>query len=131
MAQIKYNLGDLGKEVYSTNETIVGTWIDGKPLYRKVVDLNCPTCTRDGVYVDVSTDVSSLNIDYIMFKNINVFCTSYNCFMSYDRIDVAVNTGASVWYDITNKNIGVRSNSTTYNGGSITAIIEYTKTTDA
>lgn len=24
---------------YSTNETVIGKWIDGKPLYRKVVDL--------------------------------------------------------------------------------------------
>ena len=131
MAQIKYNLGDLGKEKYSTDETVIGTWIDGKPLYRKVINLNCPTCTRDGVYVDVNTDVSSLNIDYIMFKNVNIFCTSYNIFMSYDRIDIAVNKGAIVWYDITNKNIVARSNSTIHNGGSITAIIEYTKTTDA
>ena len=38
MAQIKYNLGNLGKEVYSTDETVIGTWIDGKPIYRKVID---------------------------------------------------------------------------------------------
>ena len=30
---------ELSKEVYSTNETVIGTWIDGKPIYRKVVDL--------------------------------------------------------------------------------------------
>ena len=39
MAQIKYNLGNLGKEVYSTDETAIGTWIDGKTIYRKVIDL--------------------------------------------------------------------------------------------
>lgn len=26
------------KEIYSTGETIVGTWIDGKPIYRKVIE---------------------------------------------------------------------------------------------
>ena len=130
MAQIKYNLGDLGTEKYSTDETAIGTWIDGKPLYRKVINLNCPTYTGSGAYVESSMDVSSLNIDYIMFKNINIFCTSYNCFMSFDRIDVATNKGAIIWYDITNKNIMARNNNTTFNGGSITAIIEYTKTTD-
>lgn len=26
-----------GQEIYSTGETVTGTWIDGKPLYRKVV----------------------------------------------------------------------------------------------
>ena len=29
--------GASGGEVYSTEETRVGTWIDGKPLYRKTV----------------------------------------------------------------------------------------------
>ena len=29
---------EIAKEVYSTNETVIGTWIDGKPLYRKVID---------------------------------------------------------------------------------------------
>ena len=24
---------------YSTNETVIGKWIDGKPIYRKVIDL--------------------------------------------------------------------------------------------
>ena len=37
MAQIKYNLGDLGKEVYSTEEIAIGTWIDGKTIYRNVI----------------------------------------------------------------------------------------------
>lgn len=28
--------GGTNKEVYSTEETVIGTWIDGKPIYRKV-----------------------------------------------------------------------------------------------
>lgn len=28
----------MAEEVYSTNEQRIGTWIDGKPLYRIVVD---------------------------------------------------------------------------------------------
>lgn len=130
MAQIKYNLGDLGKEVYSTNETVIGTWIDGKPLYRKVIDLNCPTCPRDGTYADANTDISSLNIDYIMFKNINVYSASANAFLSYDRLDVGSGGGAIVWYNIPSKSIMARHNRLVYNGSSIRAIIEYTKTTD-
>ena len=35
MAQIKYKLGDLSKEKYSTDEIVIGEWIDGKPIYRK------------------------------------------------------------------------------------------------
>lgn len=33
------NLSDnIGKEIYSTEETVVGTWIDGKTLYQKVYE---------------------------------------------------------------------------------------------
>ena len=28
---------EIAKEVYSTDEKVVGTWIDGKPIYRKVI----------------------------------------------------------------------------------------------
>ena len=129
MAQIKYNLGNLGTEVYSTNETVIGTWIDGKPLYRKVINLNCPKCSKEGTFADANTDVSSLNIDYIIFKNI--IRVSNNTVMNYDRVDVATKYGGMVWYNIANKCIMTRHNSMGYNGASITAIIEYTKTTDA
>lgn len=129
MAQIKYNLGDLSKKVYSTNETVIGTWIDGKPLYRKVIDLNCPTCPRDGTDDMANTDVSSLNIDYIMFKNINVILPS-NAITSYDRFDTILKLGAITWYDVANKCIITRHNRVDFNDSSITAIIEYTKTTD-
>ena len=32
-----------GGEVYSTEETVIGTWIDGKALYRKVVNFSVIT----------------------------------------------------------------------------------------
>lgn len=41
---------------YSTTEKIVGTWIDGKPIYRKVINYSVNT----GV---TSYDIASLNID--------------------------------------------------------------------
>ena len=43
MATIKTLIGNLKSstyDVYSTNETVVGKWIDGKPIYRKVVILS-------------------------------------------------------------------------------------------
>lgn len=128
MAQIKYNLGNLSTEKYSTDEQVIGEWIDGKPLYRKVINLNCPTCQTEGTFADAKTDVSSLNIDYIMFKNVNL--EKPNLIMSYDRIDINGNKGAVIWYDITKKNIIARHNRMVFNSASIIAIIEYTKTTD-
>lgn len=46
---------------YSTNELIIGTWIDGKPIYRKVVDFGAlPGNTQKGVNHGVQ------NIDIII-----------------------------------------------------------------
>lgn len=49
---IKYRSDTVLNNVYSTNETVVGRWIDGKPIYRKV--FQNPTS---------GTDVSSLKIE--------------------------------------------------------------------
>ena len=115
---------------YSTNEQIIGKWVDGKPLYRKVIDLNCPKCTKEGISADANTDVSSLNIDYIMFKYISAFCVSDNFIVPYDRLYVGTDSGALVWYDTAKKYIIARHNRVVLNGASIIAIIEYTKITD-
>lgn len=59
MAQIKYNLGDLGTEVYSTEEIAISTWVDGKPIYRKVIDR--------GSYKGAGNEsVANCNIDKII-----------------------------------------------------------------
>ena len=42
---------------YSTTETRIGTWIDGKPLYRKVFTITNPQSTNTNY-----EDVSNLNI---------------------------------------------------------------------
>lgn len=34
---------DASNHVYSTEETICGTWIDGKPIHRKVLTMKLPT----------------------------------------------------------------------------------------
>ena len=47
---------------YSTTEKIVGTWIDGSPLYQRTVTLTMPTVVTDGTKVLVNTDLSSWNI---------------------------------------------------------------------
>ena len=45
---------------YSTTETVVGTWTDGKPIYRKIIIEN----VSNGVS---SSDISNLNIKEIYY----------------------------------------------------------------
>ena len=61
MAQIKYNLGNLGKEVYSADETAVGIWIDGKTIYRRCIINNSSFYSGSNV---LSVDLS--NVDRII-----------------------------------------------------------------
>lgn len=53
------------KEVYSTDEQVVGTWIDGKPLYRKVVQFTSPANTY--TFTQVATGIT--NADYAFIEN--------------------------------------------------------------
>lgn len=54
----QYNTLGVPTVHYSTDEQVIGTWIDGKPLYQKTYSIN------ETIYnQDKSIDVSSLNID--------------------------------------------------------------------
>jgi len=59
--------------LYSTEEQVIGTWIDGKPIYRSVFETTTPS------NIDTPTDIldcSNLNIDHLIkldgFIKINV-----------------------------------------------------------
>jgi hypothetical protein len=104
--------------VYSTTETRVGTWIDGKPLYRKTI------------YSTAKTGSLGLsNVDFLRWKNFNAFVNNEYLFpdarsiSSTDKIDFFVNK--------TQKSFTLSLGSTwdskfTY----LVFDIEYTKTTD-
>lgn len=58
-------INEMTEEVYSTEEQLIGTWIDGKPLYRKVIVLENGTGTTSEKRYDFST-FGLNNIDMIM-----------------------------------------------------------------
>jgi hypothetical protein len=55
---------DVGNNNYSTEEQVIGKWIDGKPLYRKTITGNMPkTKNSAGVYAEyVQTGLSNCKI---------------------------------------------------------------------
>lgn len=104
---------------YSTDETVVGTWIDGKPIYRKVIkDINTSIPTKGWTLITNIDDIE-LVINSILFygdeNNTSFFANGTGNF------SVEVNTsnnGILLWN---------RVGSVTYIKA---AVIEYTKTTD-
>lgn len=108
-------------DVYSTSEVKTNkVWIDGKPIYRKVVDLgNMPNATTKRVahgITNVSTYISLrgiANIDTTMIFPLPFLSSSnLNITLEIQRTDIVIITD----YD--------RSSASGY------AIVEYTKTTD-
>ena len=106
---------------YYIEETVIGTWIDGKPLYRKVLS---------------STTISDSNVDITLPSNID--------FMSTDKVEIKAGDFSFFSDRYTNANDLIqifKYNATTLrvvlgsnwkgNFKSATIVIEYTKTTDS
>ena len=108
-----------GMNTYSTDEIRIGTWIDGKPIYRKVIARN------QSITNGTSIAVSSLNIDELIkigainqnqSSNFKFFGSYYDS--SSEKLNIHLNNNdIQVW-----SGTGVNYTSTIW--------IEYTKTTD-
>ena len=48
-----------GFNTYSTEEQVIGTWIDGKPLYRKVINSTLPTTTTN-LDIPISNNIETV-----------------------------------------------------------------------
>lgn len=101
---------------YSTTEQVVGTWIDGKPLYRKVYK---ETKNVTSYSLTPPSNVNTyVNIEIMQQDDSNAWIKDYAWSTSNDYLRVF----------ITNAGIQVRTSKTsTYTHW---IIVEYTKTTD-
>ncbi len=108
-----------GELNFSTDETVIGTWIDGKPLYRKIIYNN-------GSNIGNSHNLSSLNVKDVLFS----VAYSMDYIYYYNIVGGMANSSGS-------KQILFNKNTSTlefYNfpSGATTfwLVIYYTKTTD-
>lgn len=108
-------------EVYSTNEIKIGRWIDGKPLYRKVINttLSSSVSTSTSDWKTIYTDTNIKLITDLTFRT-----ASYNThyFSRYEEISFRFND--------TNGTLAEYHTDDYNNSRSVVIIIEYTKTTD-
>lgn len=106
--------------VYSTEEKIVGTWIDGKPIYRKVIvsTFGLPSGGRKTLTLsnfgvnNVETPISSTMISsdggYLGVRDVNILTS----------------------FKTTDLDIVITSSGYSLGSGEQKIILEYTKTTD-
>ena len=120
MATIKALIGNIKpKDTYSTTEQVIGTWIDGKPIYRKVVEyINFGKYSISDLNADTFINIIAMSKRFIGEK----ICFVPPYFQS---------AGGDSWnYYLEGNDLVIRGGL----GGNVTVtfcfIYEYTKTTD-
>lgn len=120
---ISKNIEELKESnIYSTEEKVIGKWIDGKPVYRKVIDTGT---LPDSVGKQIPHNISNVN------QIINIKGYAYR---SSDNIYLPLphatydNTAISCYADRTEITIVTYTNRTSFKTSYV--ILEYTKTTD-
>ena len=109
---------------YSINEQVIGTWIDGKNIYRKVVPVVITGSTPHGIS----------NMDVLVNYSLTWYDTTDNAW--YDRMRLWDDAyGIALEMDINETNIEIGSskyNTIDWNTRTTKAyaVLEYTKTTD-
>jgi hypothetical protein len=109
--------------IYSTNETKIGTWIDGKPLYRKVIQ----PVIEIGANATVSVPHGISNLSQVLKVDATLFWwnKTYPLPAIYEDLSkqVAINY-------IDSTNVYIKSFGDNWSSQITTIILEYTKTTD-
>ena len=111
---------------YSSSEVCVGEWIDGKPLYRKVIEDTTPT-TTDGNLANKSVPINVSNVSFIYIdKALIVGSSTYNC----NTLVSTMSFSYGVRFEVNATNVVIYSNSGVWSNLPVKIVIEYTKTTD-
>ena len=116
---------EINEDNYSTTEQRIGTWIDGKPLYRKVFRTTFPTVSTNGTYVANKEVLFADNVDFSFL--VTIFIENGNQRQNLPYIN---NSGYVSKGFVQSGLLMLTGNSTGHSGMRTTAIILYTKTTD-
>lgn len=106
---------------YSTEEKVIGKWIDGKPIYEKTLELNSPS--GNGTLADLSSYSidTMINIRWLLYTSTGDII--YGSSSYYQVIQVYFTTSSSL--------IKMDYNNASWaTSRPMKVIIQYTKTTD-
>lgn len=117
------------KENYSTEEQVIGTWIDGKPLYRKVINIS--STHGNGDYdlglPDTIDYITGRLLDYKTNRNDTQTIVGGNEYWSGDSDRVCIALFRIPWIFNFRPYIYITSSYILFD---IHFVVEYTKTTD-
>lgn len=113
-------------EFSTTTEKVVGTWIDGKPIYRKVIVTNLPTVTTQGTVAIKEIEHNISNIENI----INISGTFVTSIGGFNPLNQSISGDAIVRTVADSSIILIQCSVTSFSNCEANVILEYTKTTD-
>lgn len=109
---------------YSTDEVRIGTWIDGKPLYRKIIETTMPETPSNGVYITKNTtNIPDMSFGYVS----RAIAISNNQYYTLPYIN---NSGYATKFFIEIQDLILANGNTSFNNSKTFVVLEYTKTTD-
>lgn len=111
------------QEVYSTEETRIGTWIDGKPLYRLCVEIRTASTVHTQSYI---FDAASLQIDKFVHFHGSILLDAFITPLTFYN---GGNYYSSVFYDKGKKQFLSHVGDAAYVNKPAYMVLEYTKTT--
>ena len=114
------------KNSYSTQETVIGEWIDGKPLYQKTVVVATPTATTTGTYVSTTPSHGITNANMVFIKEAFIKDSANIC----RRLPYVLNGGAQIKVSAGLTALQCVNGITDYNNTSMIVTLQYTKSTD-
>lgn len=106
--------------VYSTNEVCIGEWIDGTPLYRRVIQATTPAETDIETSVWVSREPISMKNMYGSIHTGSNNYTPINMYRSADNYTMS-------YFDATNNRITMVVSKMALSNLPVEIILEYTK----
>ena len=117
---------------YSTTEQVIGTWIDGKPLYRKIYTGTFPTVTTDGTQQTKTIDITGLSVNSMIIDWAGTYSPDGTAYQPFPLIRRLSGTTAEFVARVLSSNtaITVYSNFSSYNSNTYIISFLYTKTTD-
>ena len=123
------NVNPGAENIYSTEETICGTWTDGTPIYRKVIAGKFAKDSGNGL---IFANVSDLKIDLLinLYGNaiVNRNTAQMTMQVSYNTTN-GLSAAVNMYYHNETGNICYQflNNGGDYSGCAANVIIEYTK----
>lgn len=130
-------LGTNVSDYYSTDEKIVGVWLDGKPIYQKTINAVMPQVTTSGTEAYEFTTLGVNNIDKIIKVDTIFFATNFRSgnyvvfTPSKDSNNIQVDVRPPASSELSTWSIKIVSTTTSGNGWTPYITVRYTKTTDA